>query len=117
MPISGVNSDTIAQLKANVLTGKPATYQIQAKGRQYYVSMSTLQCNNWHVVNFLRSADITLDSSGVIKSILASRPAVDPADRVQRHLHFLAPAAAEKTAGYGRKALHHPGAILRHAAL
>ncbi len=72
MPINSVDGDTIAQLKTNVLSGKPATYQIQAKGRQYYVSMGTLQCNNWHVVNFLRSADVTLDSSGVIKSILAS---------------------------------------------
>lgn len=72
MPLSGVTSDTIDQLKAIVLGHEQATYQIIVNEKHYYVSVGTLDFNGWHVVNFLRSADVTLDSSAIIHSVIAS---------------------------------------------
>lgn len=72
MPLSHVDDATIAQLKAMILSPNQDTCQIKVNGHRYYMSVDHLPYNNWHVVNFLRSADIHLDSSAIVRSVTTS---------------------------------------------
>ena len=72
LPLSHVDESTIAQIQDMVSGSDQITSQIEVKNRHYYVSVDHLPYNNWHVVNFLRSADINLDSSAIVRSVMTS---------------------------------------------
>lgn len=65
-----IADETISDIKRRYQTGETMTLNFEDSGEDYFLSIDTLDYNNWSIVNFVRTPDILIQSNVILKNVV-----------------------------------------------
>lgn len=69
MVSSGIGADEVNRIKAEYVQNGEMTCCFKGKQKEYYISIIPLDCNDWYLVKFVRSPDVMLRTSAIMKNV------------------------------------------------